>query len=132
MAIAFGGIAAIALPAPRGGLFSRGMDVRQPGRVLVTEFDDGTDEGLGAVVSEALRIDLAQSPALDLVDRADIVETLELMGLGSGVPISKEVGREVAVRDGIEAFVEGAVVPAGSGCILTAAIRAGSDRRTIA
>ena len=105
---------------------------REAGRVLVTEFADGTDEGLGAVVSEALRIDLAQSRALDLVDRADIAETLALMGREPGVPISAELGREVAVRDGLETIIDGTVAPAGNGYILTASIRAGSDGRTIA
>ncbi|MDH3207640.1 MAG: hypothetical protein OEO79_13645 [Gemmatimonadota bacterium] len=132
VALAVAAVGLVALSAYRGDLDSRVTDGRPAGRVLVTEFADGTDEGLGAVVSEALRIDLARSRALDLVDRADIAETLELMGRRRGVPISAQVGRELAVRDGLETLVEGTVVPAGSGYILTAAIRAGSDGRTIA
>lgn len=108
-ALAIGLISLIALSLLRGGPSSVGGDGAQAPAVLVTEFGDGTDEGLGAVVSEALRIDLAQSRALGLVDRADIAATLELMGLESDAPISADVGREVAVRDGLEAFVEGAV-----------------------
>jgi DNA-binding SARP family transcriptional activator/TolB-like protein len=129
--VAFGLVALIALSLYAGGPFTMGRDSAQAGSILVTEFDDRTDEGLGAVVSEAVRIDLAQSRSLELIDRADIVETLGLMGLESGVPISAEVGREVALRDGLEAVVEGAVVPAGSGYILTAAILGGEDGRTI-
>ncbi|NNM32134.1 MAG: hypothetical protein HKO53_03670, partial [Gemmatimonadetes bacterium] len=110
------------------------------GSVLVTEFEDGTDrgtdqspdEGLGPAVSEALRIDLAQSRAFHLVDPVDIGETLEFMGRRRSAAVSAEVGHEVAARSGIDAVVEGAVLRAGTGYILTAAIRAGSDGRTIA
>lgn len=132
MAIAFVVITAIGLSASRGGPFSQDDGGAPPGRVLVTEFEDGTDEGLGAAISEALRIDWAQSAAMDLVDRADIAGTLALMGLEGGAPISAEVGRELAARDGLETVVEGSVIPVGHGYILTAAIRAGGDGRTIA
>jgi DNA-binding SARP family transcriptional activator len=129
--MAVGLIGLIALSLYAGGSFTIGRAPAPAASVLVTEFEDGTEEGLGGVVSEALRIDLAQSRSLKLIDRADIVETLELMGLESGVPISAEVGGEVAVRDGLEAVVGGAVVSAGSGYILTAAVREGEGGRTI-
>ncbi|MGI9629261.1 MAG: AfsR/SARP family transcriptional regulator, partial [Longimicrobiales bacterium] len=111
-ALATGLVGLVALSLLGPGRFSMGGDRGQAGSVLVTEFDDVTEAGLGAVVSDALRIDLAQSSALDLVERVDIIGTLERMGLESGVPISAEIGREVAVRDGLTAVVEGAVVPA--------------------
>ena len=98
VAVALGLIGLITLSLFAGRSFS--MDRASAGSVLVTEFDDGTEEGLGAVVSEALRIDLAQSRTLNLIDRADVLGTLALMGLETGVPISAEVGREVAVRHG--------------------------------
>jgi len=130
-AIGLGFVGLISMSRYAGGLLSLGGEERV-GSVLVTEFDDGTGEGLGAVVSEALRVDLAQSRALALVDRVDIAGTLELMGLESGVPISAEVGRDVATRDGLEAVVEGAIVSAGSGYILTAAVREGGAGRALA
>jgi DNA-binding SARP family transcriptional activator/predicted Zn-dependent protease len=131
MALAIGLVGLTALALLRNGPVLSGEEERPAGRVLVTEFEDGRGEGLGAVVSEALRIDLAQSRVVESVDRADIVETLKLMGLEANAPISAKVGREVAVRDGLEALVEGTVVPAGTGYILTAAIRSGNDGRTI-
>ena len=131
VSLAVGLVGSVALALISGRPFTMGGPSAKAGSVLVTEFDDDTGEGLGAVVSEAVRIDLAQSPSLDLIDRADIVGTLGLMGLESGASISAEVGREIAVRDGLEAVVEGAVVPAGSGYILTSAIRGGGDGRTI-
>lgn len=131
-ALSLGVVGLVAMSLQRRGPIAIGGDRGRAGSVLVTDFDDGTDEGLGAVVAEALRIDLAQSRVLDLVDRADVVEALQLMGLEPGAPISAEVGREVAVRDGLGALVEGSVVPVGSGYILTAAVREGGDGRTIA
>ncbi|HSG07514.1 MAG TPA: BTAD domain-containing putative transcriptional regulator [Longimicrobiales bacterium] len=131
-ALAFGLVGLIALSLSQSGPSSVGAGGSPGGRVLVTEFDDPAGEGLGAAVSEALRVDLAQSRDLQLVDRADLIETLEFMGLARGTSISAAVGREVAVRDGLEALVEGAVTPAGNGYILTAAIRGSVEGRTIA
>jgi tetratricopeptide (TPR) repeat protein len=53
------------------------------------------------------------------------------MGLQSSATVSAEVGREVAVRQGLGVFVEGSVASAGTGYIITAAIRGGSDGRTL-
>lgn len=142
--LAWGVVGVVVLVLSGSQLVSTSRGGVSAGSVLVTEFeegmdrgtdrstDEGTDEGLGAAVSEALRIDLAQSRAFDLVDPVDIGETLELMGRRRSAAISAEVGHEVAARSGIDAFVEGAVLRAGTGYILTAAIRAGSDGRTIA
>ncbi len=100
-------------------------------RVLVTEFDDRTEEELATVVAGALRVDLSQSRALDLVERTEIVETLRLMGLEPSATISAEVGREIALREGLEVLVDGAVAPAGTGYIITAGIRPGGGGRAI-
>ncbi len=109
-----------------------GRAVSETPRVLVTEFDDQTEEELATVVTGALRVDLSQSRALDLVERAELAATLGLMGLESSVTISPDVGREIAVRAGLEVLVEGAVASAGTGYIITAAIRSGGGSRTIA
>lgn len=130
--LAMGSIGLVAFSLSRGEESSVIENGGSAGAVLVTEFDDGTPEGLGATVSEALRIDLARSAGLDLIDRVDVAGTLELMGLESGALISADVGREIAVRDGLAAVVDGAIVPAGAGYILTAAIREGGDGRTLA
>ncbi len=129
LAIGLAGVFALSRSdlAPSSGV----DDASEAPRVLVTEFDERTGEELAVVVTEALRVDLSQSRALDLVERPEITETLALMGLGPRAHISGEVGREIAMRDGLEAFVEGAVARVGTGYIITAAIRAGSGAHLI-
>ncbi|MFT5434078.1 MAG: DNA-binding SARP family transcriptional activator, partial [Myxococcota bacterium] len=130
-AVAVGLVGVFALSRSNLAPFRGGEDVSETPRVLVTEFDDRTQEDLATVVAGALRVDLSQSRAFDLVERAEIAKTLELMGLESSATVSAGVGREIALRDGLDALVDGAVASAGTGYIITAAIRAGSGGRTI-
>ncbi|HSR43003.1 MAG TPA: tetratricopeptide repeat protein, partial [Longimicrobiales bacterium] len=93
-------------------------------RVVLADFSDRSGgAGLGPVVTEALRIDLVESPNLDPVSSDQVAEILERMELAEGAALGASVAREVAVRGGFKAVIEGDVSAAGSGFILTASIR---------
>jgi eukaryotic-like serine/threonine-protein kinase len=100
--------------------------------ILLAEFGNSTDEPrLGSVVTDAIRIDLAASPAFSLVEEAQVRATLLRMEREPDSPLTPELAREVAVREGIKAVLEGEVGAAGSGYILTATLRAAEDGRTL-
>lgn len=108
---------------PRGNLVAQGV-IEEGDAVLLADFTNTTGEAaLGDVVTEALRVDLATGSTITLVEQSAATEILTLMGRSADDPIVGNVADEVATRGGYSAVIEGEVGPAGSGYILTAAIR---------
>lgn len=103
---------------PVGSLVAAGvLDERE--RVLVAEFEDHTEDPLLAqAATEAFRIDLRQSPIVTVVDPTAVDEALTMMGRDPNQPLSLELAREVAVREGIKAVIAGEVWPVGTGFAL--------------
>jgi hypothetical protein len=83
---------------PVGSLVAQGLiDERDP--VLLAEFDNRTsDATLGAIVTDALRVDLLESQVVTLVDDGLVSETLQRMGRDGSSAVTGEVAREVAGR----------------------------------
>ncbi len=105
------------------GGFTRGLvdgrTLRERDAVLVAHFADG-GSGLGAVVSDALRTDLTQSPLVRVVQPVSVRDALERMQRPAGAVVDSALAREVAVREGIPAYVTGEVAAVGRGFQLTA------------
>jgi tetratricopeptide (TPR) repeat protein len=92
-------------------------------KVVLASFDDTTGEGLGSVVTEALRVDLTQAEVLDLAESSDIAPTLRRMQLEPGTRLDPDLAREVAVREGLAAVIDGSIGTVGSGYLITATLR---------
>jgi tetratricopeptide (TPR) repeat protein len=104
---------------PAGTLLTRGV-LSESDRVIVAEFDDRSPDGtLGRTISQALRIDLAQSPVVSLMDDADVRSALERMQRDPSTRIDLAVAREVAQREGAKAIVAGEVAPLGSSYVIS-------------
>jgi tetratricopeptide (TPR) repeat protein len=65
-------------------------------------------------VAEALRIDLPQSPVLQLVDRSELGPALRRMARDPRERLEEDVARELAVREGIAAVLVGEVARVGT------------------
>jgi tetratricopeptide (TPR) repeat protein len=117
---------------PVGSLVAQGvLDERDP--VLLAEFDNRTsDETLGSVVTDALRVDLLESQVVTLVDDALVSETLRRMGRNTASAVTSEIAREVAVREGIKAVIEGDVSSVGGGYLLAVEIVSAADGSSLA
>ncbi len=103
---------------PAGTLVTRGVLSSQD-RVVVAEFDDrSAQEGLGRTISEALRIDLAQSSVVSLLDPSEVRRILGLMQRGDAT-LDLETAREVARRAGAKAVVTGDIASLGSSYVLS-------------
>jgi eukaryotic-like serine/threonine-protein kinase len=134
-AVGLGGVAAVSLFAllvagymtaralgigPAGSLMAAGV-LGERERVLVAEFrGPPADTTLGAAVSEALRTDLDQSRNLSLVQPSAVREVLARMRRPAGTRVDFPVAREIALRDGIKAVVDGEVVSLGGRYVLSA------------
>jgi len=117
---------------PVASLVAKGV-IEEGDAVVLAEFRNATgDPLLGSVVTQALRADLAGSPVLTVLDPARVQGVLLRMGRDPAEPLTPELAREVAVRDGVKAVLEGEIGAAGSGYILTATLRAAEDGSTLA
>jgi eukaryotic-like serine/threonine-protein kinase len=117
---------------PVASLVAQGvLDEREP--ILLADFRNATsDPELGTAVTEAFRVDLASSRVVTLVETSQVQEALRRMERDPGSELTPEIAREMAIRDGIKAVLDGEVVGAGSGFILTATLRATEDGATLA
>jgi tetratricopeptide (TPR) repeat protein len=80
------------------------------------------DEATAAALREVLVIQLQQTPFLTVFPRSRIGETLKLMGHPPDAALSSRLAREVAVRQGVPAWVAGSVTASAAGhrIVLTA------------
>ncbi len=110
---------------PAGTLVAKGV-LEEGAPVVLADFD-GSDPELAGVVAGALRIDLFQSPTIRIVERAELAGALGRMQRDGDTPITSAVAREIAVREGYGAVIEGEIGTVGSGYVLTARIVGGED-----
>jgi DNA-binding SARP family transcriptional activator/TolB-like protein len=126
-------IAALALVAVAGGLATRfagttrangappAADKRE--RILIADFDHGrADSTIASAVTEAIRLDLSQSRAISVVPWSSIRATLQRMRRDSVTRLDSTTAREIALRDGVKAVLEGDVRRAGASLVLSARI----------
>ena len=107
-AVGGGLIAAKFLPRP-----ARALTTRDP--ILLTGFQNHTGEPVfDGTLSQALAVQLSQSPYLNIVPEERVRETLRLMGREPGEQPSGDVAREVCQRLGVKAMVGGTVSRLGA------------------
>jgi serine/threonine protein kinase/tetratricopeptide (TPR) repeat protein len=90
-------------------------------RLLIAEFQSRTpDSMLGSAVTEAFRIDLTRSPVVAVVPSVHVAEVLKRMRQPATTRLDPALAREVAVREGIRAVVNGEIAMVGGGYLLSA------------
>jgi tetratricopeptide (TPR) repeat protein len=123
--LAAGGAGLVVL-AVVGFLWGRGAGQagaveRRP--VLLADFTArSTDSTLAAIVTQTLRSDLAQSPAVVLLSSDRVDEALARSGRTRGTPVDLALARELAQREGAVATVGGEVSEVGGRTLLAARI----------
>ena len=121
-------VAIVAVLSAAGLLFAGGYlrgrsPPSAPQRLLVADFQNHTrDSLLAGVVTDAITIDLSQSRRARVLTRAQLQAVLKRMELPTDAPLSADVVREVAERDGVTAFVTGDVASLGTGFTISAAL----------
>jgi len=117
---------------PIGSLAAQGV-FEEGDAVVLGDFDNtSNDPALGETVTEALRVDLAGSSILRLVEPSRVQDALGRMGRQGGVGLDSDLAREVAIRDGFKAFIHGTVGSAGSGYIFGASLVAAESGSVLA
>jgi tetratricopeptide (TPR) repeat protein len=117
---------------PVGTLVAAGvLDERD--RVVMADFENRTtDSLLGRAVTEAFRVDLAQSPVVRLMNPSSVAMVLQRMERPADQPLTEELAREVAVREGLKAVVAGDVTAVGGSYVLSARMVSAQDGSLLA
>jgi tetratricopeptide (TPR) repeat protein len=112
---------------PVGTLVASGV-LAQRDRLVLADFENrSADSTLGPSLTEALRVDLAQSPVVRLLDPAAVGQALGRMGRAPATPLHLAVARELAQREGAKAVVHGQVDPLGRGYVVSAELVSAAD-----
>jgi tetratricopeptide (TPR) repeat protein/tRNA A-37 threonylcarbamoyl transferase component Bud32 len=129
--LAFGAIVYTAMRllgiGPVGTLVASGkLSTRD--KLIIADFANHTnDSTLGQSVTEAFRIDIAQSPVISVVGSSAVSDALNRMHQTSIRTLDATTAREVAVREGAKAVVVGDISPIGKGLVLSAKVLAAVD-----
>jgi tetratricopeptide (TPR) repeat protein len=134
--LAFAGLAALAAVytamrvlgiGPVGTLVAAGV-LEERGLLVVADFEDRTgDSSLSTSVTEAFRIDLAQSPVVKLMDASAIGQVLQRMNRDPGTPVDVAMAREIAEREGVNAIVAGDIGTLGRSYVVSVRLLSSAD-----
>jgi len=112
---------------PVGTLVASGV-LAERDRLVLADFENRTaDSTLGPSLTEALRVDLAQSGVIRLLDAAAVGQALGRMGRAPGAPLDLALARELAQREGAKAVVHGQIDPLGRGYVVSAELVSAAD-----
>src|SRR5881398_3773246 len=112
---------------PVGTLVASGLLAARD-RLVLADFENRTtDSTLGPSLTEALRVDLAQSGVIRLLDAATVGQALGRMGRPHATPLTLAVARELAQREGAKAVVHGQIDPLGRSYVVSAELVGAAD-----
>ncbi len=116
---------------PVGTLVASGvLGEREP--LILADFENrAPDSTLGQSLTEALRVDLSQSPTLRLVDPQAVADALRRMERPPVATLTTTLAREIAERQGMKAVVAGQIDPVGRGYVLSASLLGAADGRVL-
>ncbi|MDH4046432.1 MAG: tetratricopeptide repeat-containing serine/threonine-protein kinase, partial [Gemmatimonadota bacterium] len=115
---------------PAATLLSTGALERNDRLILADFVNRTSDSTLGLSITTALRIDLAESPAFELVGREEVAQALQRAQYPPDTALDVNLALAIAEREGIKAVIAGEVAPLGSGYVISARVLASADSTT--
>jgi eukaryotic-like serine/threonine-protein kinase len=101
--------------------------------ILVARFSNSTGESVfDETLSQALNVQLAQSPFLAIVPERQIRDTLRLMDRSDTTPLEGAVAREVCIRGNVKAMLQPTIARIGTLYVVTLEALECSTGRSIA
>ncbi len=101
-----------------GGLYFRSRQsakLTEKDSVLLADFINTTgDSVFDGTLKQALAVQLAQSPYLNILPESRIQQALKFMGRSTDERVSKDVAREICQREGIKAMLTGSISSLGT------------------
>ncbi len=132
----FGAIASLAFLVAISVLaffyFNRSPILTDQDTVLIADFENLTDDPVfTGTLLQGLALELAQSPFLRIIPEADVKETLRLMGDLGDKNMTREIAREICLRQNLKVFITGSFVPLGKFYLVTLQVVSAQTGQTI-
>ncbi len=106
--------------AARSFYLHRAPKLTNKDTVVLADFTNSTgDPVFDGTLRQGLAAQLEQSPFLNLVSEDRIRQTLRLMGQPVGARLTPEIAREICIRTGSAAVLEGSIATLGSQYVLS-------------
>lgn len=88
--------------------------------IILADFDNKTGEPVfDTTLTQALAIQLEQSPVLNLVSQQHLRQSMKYLGKSSDDPLTPAVAREIGEREGVKAYLTGSIAKLGDDYIVT-------------
>ena len=106
--------AAVAVVLLAGGAFwwqrAHAKPLTDQDVLVMADFTNTTgDTAFDGALRQALAFELEQSPFLKIMDDAEVIQTLQLMGRKTGQPITNDIAHDVCVRERQKATLGGSI-----------------------
>ena len=88
--------------------------------VILSDFANQTgDPVFDTTLTQALEIQLEQSPFLTIVSQQHLRQSLQYLGKPSDTKITPEIAREIGIREGIKAIINGSISRLGNQYVIS-------------
>jgi len=113
------GIVALAVLIAAGWFYFRGRRAAAPltdkDTIVLSDFENKTgDPVFDETLKQALGVDLGQSPFLNILSDRRVGETMQLMGRKPDDKVTPQVAREICLRTGTKALLNGSISRLGT------------------
>jgi eukaryotic-like serine/threonine-protein kinase len=106
-----------------GGLYLRsrhGGQLTEKDSILLADFVNTTGDAVfDGTLKQALAVQLEQSPYLNILPESRIREALKFMGRSADERVTRDVAREICLREGVKAMMLGSISSLGSHYVVT-------------
>jgi serine/threonine protein kinase/tetratricopeptide (TPR) repeat protein len=133
-AYAAGGLAVLVIAALAFFYFpSRTPALTEKDTVLIADFVNTTGEPVfDGTLNQALSVQLGQSPYLNIFPDDRVHEALRFMGKQPNERVTRDIAKEICLRNGIKAMIIGSIAGLGSHYVLTLEALNAADGTSIA
>jgi eukaryotic-like serine/threonine-protein kinase len=88
--------------------------------IIVADFLNKTgDPVFDTTLNQALRVQLGQSPVLDIISQQHMRQSLQYLGRKQDEAITPQIAREIGEREGVKAILTGSIAPLGKAFVVT-------------
>jgi eukaryotic-like serine/threonine-protein kinase len=88
--------------------------------IIVADFINKTgDTVFDTTLNQALRVQLGQSPVLDIISEQHLRQSLQYLGRKQDETITPQIAREIGEREGVKAILTGSIAPLGKAYVVT-------------
>ena len=88
--------------------------------IIVADFINKTgDPVFDTTLNQALRVQLGQSPVLDIISQQHLRQSLQYLGRKQDETITPQIAREIGEREGVKAILTGTIAPLGKAYVVT-------------